>query len=128
MNYIEELFTRQGALLRAVSRVGSRRRAEESREGEKSPSPAAEIWELAEETAPFSAEDGPISEKSGENRWEIPETAAPRGRTEEEGAAETVRTEVRTWEGWAVTGESVRELSERCERDARRYDGGFPLY
>lgn len=128
MNYIEELFARQGALLRAVSRVGSRRRAEESREGEKFPSPAAEIWELAEETAPFSAEDGPISEKSGENRWEIPETAAPRGRTEEEGAAETVRTEVRTWEGWAVTGESVRALSERCERDARRYDGGFPLY
>ena len=74
MNYIEELFARQGALLRAVSRVGSRRRAEE------------------------------------------------------EGAAETVRAELRTWEGWAVTGESVRELSERCERDARRYDGGFPLY
>ena len=40
MNYIEELFARQGALLRAVSRVGSRRRAEESREGEKSPAPA----------------------------------------------------------------------------------------
>ena len=51
MNYIEELFARQGALLRAVSRSGSRRRAEESREGEKSPSPAAEVWELAEETA-----------------------------------------------------------------------------
>ena len=115
MNYIEELFARQGALLRAVSRVGSRRRAEESRE-------------VAEETAPFSAEDGPISEKSGENRWEIPETAVSRGRAEEEGAAETVRAEVRTWEGWAVTGESVRALSERCERDARRYDGGFPLY
>ena len=128
MNYIEELFARQGALLRAVSRTGSRRRAEESREGEKSPSPAAELWELAEETAPFPAENGPAWGKSGENRWEIPETAAPRGRAEEEGAAETVRTEVRTWEGWAVTGESVRELSERCERDARRYDGGFPLY
>ena len=28
----------------------------------------------------------------------------------------------------SVTGESVREISERCERDARRYDGGFPLY
>ena len=53
MNYIEELFARQGALLRAVSRTGSRRRAEESREGEKSPSPAAEVWELAEETAQF---------------------------------------------------------------------------
>ena len=39
MNYIEELFARQGALLRAVSRTGSRRRAEESREGEKSPAP-----------------------------------------------------------------------------------------
>ena len=128
MNYIEELFTRQGALLRAVSRTGSRRRAEESREGEKSPSPAAEVWELAEETAPFSAEDGPILGKSGESRWDIPETAASRGWAEEEGAAETVRTEVRTWEGWAVTGESVRELSERCKRDARRYDGGFPLY
>ena len=128
MNYIEELFARQGALLRAVSRVGSRRRAEESREGEKSPSTAAEVWELAEETAPFSAEDGPILGKSGANREEIPEMAASRGRTEEEGAAETVRTEVRTGEGWAVTGESVRELSERCERDARRYDGGFPLY
>ena len=51
MNYIEELFARQGALLRAVSRSGSRRRAEESREGEKSPSPAAEVWELAEEMA-----------------------------------------------------------------------------
>lgn len=128
MNYIEELFARQGALLRAVSRVGSRRRAEESREGEKSPSSAAEVWELAEEAAPFSAEDGPISGKTGANREEIPEVAASRSRTEEEGAAETVRTEVRTWEGWAVTGESVRELSERCERDARRYDGGFPLY
>ena len=34
MNYIEELFARQGALLRAVSRTGSRRRAEESRGGE----------------------------------------------------------------------------------------------
>ena len=65
---------------------------------------------------------------AGKESYEIPETAAPRGRTEEEGAAETVRTEVRTWEGWAVTGESVRALSERCERDARRYDGGFPLY
>ena len=128
MNYIEELFARQGALLRAVSRSGSRRRAEESREGEKSPSPAAELWELAEETAPFPAENGPAWGKSGENRWEIPETAVSRGRAEEEGAAETVRAEVRTWEGWAVTGESVRELSERCERDARRYDGGFPLY
>ena len=128
MNYIEELFVRQGALLRAVSRVGSRRRAEESREGEKPHSPAAGVWELAEEMAPFSAEDGPISGKSGENRREVPETAASRGRTEEAGAAETVRTEVRTWEGRAVTGESVRELSERCERDARRYDGGFPLY
>ena len=55
MNYIEELFARQGALLRAVSRTGSRRRAEESREGEKSPSPAAEVWELAEETAQADA-------------------------------------------------------------------------
>lgn len=128
MNYIEELFARQGALLRAVSRVGSRRRTEESREGEKSPSPAAEVWELAEEIGPLPEEDGPISGKSGENRWEAPETAASRGRTEEEGAAETVRTEIRTREGWGVTGESVRELSERCERDARRYDGGFPLY
>ena len=64
MNYIEELLARQGALLRAVSRTGSRRRAEESREGEKSPSPAAEVWELAEETAPFLAENDPISEKS----------------------------------------------------------------
>ena len=128
MNYIEELFARQGALLRAVSRVGSRRRAEESREGEKSPSPAAEVWELAEETAAFAAENGTILGKTGASREEIPETAAGRGRTEEEGTAETVRTEVRTWEGWAVTGESVRELSERCERDARRYDGGFPLY
>lgn len=128
MNYIEELFVRQGALLRAVSRTGSRRRAEESREGEKSPSPAAELWELAEETVPFLAENDPISEKSGENRWETPETAARRVRTGEEGTAETVRTEVRTWESRSVTGESVRELSERCERDARRYDGGFPLY
>ena len=128
MNYIEELFSRQGALLRAVSRTGSRRRAEESREGEKSPSPAAEVWELAEETVPFLAENDPISEKSGENSWETPETAARRVRTGEEGTAETVRTEVRTWESRSVTGESVRELSERCERDARRYDGGFPLY
>lgn len=128
MNYIEELFARQGALLRAMSRTGSRRRAEESREGEKSPSPAAEVWELAEETARFPEENGPIFEKNGENRWEAPETAARRAWTGEKGTAETVRTEVRTWESRTVTGESVRELSERCERDARRYDGGFPLY
>lgn len=128
MNYIEELFARQGALLRAVSRTGSRRRAEESREGEKSPSPAAEVWELAEETARFPEENGALLGESGENRWEAPETAARRVRTGEEGTAETVRTEVRTWESRRVTGESVRELSERCERDARRYDGGFPLY
>ena len=128
MNYIEELFARQGALLRAVSRTGSRRRAEESREGEKSPSPAAEVWELAEETAQFPEENGAVWGESGGSRRRAPETAARRVRTGEEGTAETVRTEVRTWEGWAVTGESVRELSERCERDARRYDGGFPLY
>ena len=65
---------------------------------------------------------------SGGSRGQAPETAARRVRTGEEGTAETVRTEVRTWESRSVTGESVRELSERCERDARRYDGGFPLY
>ena len=43
MNYIEELFSRQGALLRALSNTGSRRLAEESREGERSPSPASEL-------------------------------------------------------------------------------------
>ena len=128
MNYIEELFARQGALLRAVSRVGSRRRAEESREGEKSPSPAAELWELAEEMARSPEENGAALGESGGSRRRAPETAARRVRTGEEGTAETVRTEVRTWESRRVTGESVRELSERCERDARRYDGGFPLY
>ena len=128
MNYIEELFARQGALLRAVSRTGSRRRAEESREGEKSPSPAAEVWELAEETAQFPEEHGAGGGESGGRRGQAPETAARRVRTGEEGTAETVRTEARTWESRSVTGESVRELSERCERDARRYDGGFPLY
>lgn len=128
MNYIEELFARQGALLRAVSRTGSRRRAEESREGEKSPSPAAEVWELAEETAQFPEENGAVWGESGGSRGQAPETAARRIRTGEEGTAETVRTEVRTWESRSVTGESVRELSDRCERDARRYDGGFPLY
>lgn len=128
MNYIEELFARQGALLRAMSRVGSRRRAEESREGEKSPSPAAEVWELAEETVRFSEEDGDVSGRIRAKRGEAPETAARRVRTGKEGTAETVRTEVRTWKSRSVTGESVRELSERCERDARRYDGGFPLY
>lgn len=127
MNYIEELFARQGALLRAVSRTGSRRRAEESR-GEKSPSPAAEVWELAEETAQFPEENGAVWGESGGSRGQAPETAARRVRMGEEGTAETVRTEVRTWESRSVTGESVRELSERCERDARRYDGGFPLY
>ena len=111
MNYIEELFARQGALLRAVSRSGSRRRAEESREGEKSPE-----------------ENGAALGESSGSRRQAPETAARRVRTGEEGTAETVRTEVRTWESRSVTGESVRELSERCERDARRYDGGFPLY
>ena len=128
MNYIEELFARQGALLRAVSRTGSRRRAEESREGEKSPSPAAEVWELAEETARSPEENGAALGESSGSRRRAPETAARRVRTGEEGTAETVRTEVRTWESRRVTGESVRELSERCERDARRYDGGFPLY
>ena len=128
MNYIEELFARQGALLRAVSRTGSRRRAEESREGEKSPSPAAEVWELAEEMARSPEENGAALGESGGSRRRAPETAARRVRTGEGGAAETVRTEVRTWESRRVTGESVRELSERCERDARRYDGGFPLY
>ena len=68
MNYIEELFARQGALLRAVSRTGSRRRAEESREGEKSPSPAAEVWELAEETAQFPEENGAVWGESGGSR------------------------------------------------------------
>lgn len=128
MNYIEELFARQGALLRAVSRTGSRRRAEESREGEKSPSPAEEVWELAEEMARSPEENGAALGESGGSRRRAPETAARRVRTGEEGTAETVRTEVRTWESRSVTEESVRELSERCERDARRYDGGFPLY
>ena len=128
MNYIEELFARQGALLRAVSRSGSRRRAEESREGEKSPSPAAEVWELAEVMARSPEENGAALGESSGSRRRAPETAARRVRTGEEGTAETVRTEVRTWESRSVTGESVRELSERCERDARRYDGGFPLY
>ena len=128
MNYIEELFARQGALLRAMNRTGSRRRAEESREGEKSPSPVAEVWELAEEMARSPEENGAVWGESDGSRWEALETAARRVRTGEEGTAETVRTEARTWESRSVTGESVRELSERCERDARRYDGGFPLY
>ena len=85
MNYIEELFARQGALLRAVSRTGSRRRAEESREGEKSPSPAAEVWELAEETAQFPEENGAVWGESGGSRGQAPETAARRVRTGEEG-------------------------------------------
>ena len=83
---------------------------------------------LAEETAQFPEENGAVWGESGGSRGQAPETAARRVRTGEEGTAETVRTEVRTWESRSVTGESVRELSERCERDARRYDGGFPLY
>ena len=72
MNYIEERFARQGALLRAVSRSGSRRRAEESREGEKSPSPAAEVWELAEEMARSPEENGAALGESGGSRGQAP--------------------------------------------------------
>ena len=45
-----------------------------------------------------------------------------------EETGEAVRYETRFREERAGAAETVREFSRLCERDARRYDGGFPFY
>ena len=130
MNYIEELFSRQGALLRARSNTGSRRLAEESREGERSPSPASELWELAEEKDVGREAEHLPAERKRSRAAGAPEPAAAPGAREETGeeTGEAVRYETRFREERAGAAETVREFSRLCERDARRYDGGFPFY
>ena len=127
MNYIEELFSRQGALLRALSNTGSRRLAEESREGERSPSPASELWELAEEKDVGREAERLPAERKRSRAAGAPEPAAAPGAREETGeeTGEAVRYETRFREERAGAAETVREFSRLCERDARRYDGGF---
>ena len=85
MNYIEELFSRQGALLRALSNTGSRRLAEESREGERSPSPASELWELAEEKDAGREAERLPAERKRSRAAGAPEPAAAPGAREETG-------------------------------------------
>ena len=130
MNYIEELFSRQGALLRALSNTGSRRLAEESREGERSPSPASELWELVEEEDVRREAERLPAERKRSRAAGAPEPAAAPGAREETGeeTGEAVRYETRFREERAGAAETVREFSRLCEQDARRYDGGFPFY
>lgn len=130
MNYIEELLSRQGVLLRALSNTGSRRLAEESREGERSPSPASELWELAEEKDVGREAERLPAERKRSGAAGAPKPAAAPGAREETGeeTGEAVRYETRFREERAGAAENVREFSRLCERDARRYDGGFPFY
>lgn len=127
MNYIEEALLRQGELLRQLA--GTRGRAAlEMREGERSPSLPEESWETAEGdvTIPGQAGEAPAPRRRG-GAEDIPALTArggTDGTAEEVGRAAEVPAESGgTAEAAAWAG--VRELSLRCERDARRYDGAF---
>lgn len=127
MNYIEEALLRQGELLRRLA--GTRGRAAlEMREGERSPSLPEESWEAAERDVTIPREAGeaaPFRRNSGAES--IPEIAV-RGRTDEAAEAAGRVAEVPAESGGtaeAAAWAGARELSLRCERDARRYDGAF---
>lgn len=127
MNYIEKALLRQGELLRRLA--GSQGRAAlEMREGERSPSLPEESWETAEGNVllPWAAGETAVPQRSG-GAEAISESAA-RGRAD--GAAEETGTaaEVPLESGGtaeAAAWAGAREISLRCERDARRYDGAF---
>lgn len=130
MNYIEEVLARQSALLRALTYTARREAAQAGREGERAPSPVQELWELAELPESESGELTLTAEMAAEGTHGAreaapgqPETAAAAMAGEEDRLG--VRT-VLTWE--TEPAETARELSRRCQRDARRYDGAFPLY
>lgn len=130
MNYIEELLTRQAGLLRAMTLAGGRRGGEERRKGD---IPfRRELWELAEGGILPEGEALPETAKAraGRESGGMARPAARVGDGLDNGGTEEAASF--RWSRESAAGEgaawAVRELSERCERDARRYDGAFPLY
>lgn len=133
MNYIEEELLRQARFWSLLTGDGADRR-EEGQPSERTAESAAETERAAESAARLREFPG-LS--AGNRRYAQPQSGgaeryARAGADPEPAGAQAASPEMPDGAAQAGSAVSLRraagELSECVERDARRYDGAYPLY